>query len=238
AFEAVEAIELGQVQASREELGDVLLVVALIAKIAEQSGEFDMGQIAEGVAAKLIRRHPHVFGTTEVSSTADVLSNWEAIKREERRERKEDTSALAGIPTALPSLQRAYKISKKAMATGFAWDSAEGAMEKVEEEACELREAFDAAGYADGGDGSGASAAQRAHLEAELGDLLIAAGFLGRYVGIDPERATRQALRRFEGRFRHMEQSLGKEASKADLSTWMTAWRAAKFARRGAEQQL
>lgn len=233
AHEAVEAIEAGSARATAEELGDVLLVVTLAAKIADQDGSFSLADVARGVADKLIRRHPHVFGDAQVSSTGEVLAAWERIKQEERRERDEDASVLAGVPVALPALQRAARISKKACSTGFRWDDAGGALRKVEEEAGELREAFEAWEAGGGAEASDAEAEGRAaHLEHELGDLLIAAGFLGQYVGIDPERAARGALRRFEQRFRHMEAALGDSVPQADLATWMAAWRAAKVAER------
>ena len=230
AFEVVEAIELEDRAGTLEELGDVLLVVTLMARIAEDEGRFDLGQVAERVADKLVRRHPHVFGQAQVDGADQVVSNWERIKREERREADLDTSALAGVPLALPALQRTQRLSKKATATGFRWDNPEGALRKVEEEVAELREAFEAAGCGSSAEPREPTPEERAHLEHELGDLLIAAGFLGQYIGIDPERAARGALRRFEKRFRHMEAALGEKAPQADLTTWMSAWRAAKVA--------
>jgi len=233
AYEALEAIERAQHEATAEELGDVLLVVTLIARIAEQAGRFSLRDVAGGVADKLVRRHPHVFGEVTVASTGEVRSNWEAIKREERRARGEDASVLAGVPVALPALRRAYQVSKKATTLGFRWHDAAGALAKVEEELRELREAFEGA---DGGADGGEDEARRARVEAELGDLLVAAGFLGQYLGVDPERAARRALRRFERRFRHMEAALGPAAADADLTAWMTAWRAAKSALREEER--
>ena len=216
AHELVEAIEAGADAATVEEAGDVLMNVLLICRIAEDAGRFDVGAAARAVSAKLVRRHPHVFGDVEVSGSEHVVANWEKIKAEERREKDEDASALAGVPQALPALQRAARIGGKAVSAGFRWEDPEGALAKVEEEVRELRAAFA------GGD--------RARLEAELGDLLMATAFFAQYVKVDAERVTRDALRRFEGRFRAMEAELGPDARAASLDRWMAAWRAAKAA--------
>ncbi|MEM7310967.1 MAG: nucleoside triphosphate pyrophosphohydrolase [Planctomycetota bacterium] len=214
AHELVEAIETESEAGTVEEAGDLLMVVFLICRIAEDEGRFDVSRAARAVGDKLIRRHPHVFGDAEVDGSEHVIANWERIKAEERAEKKEDASALAGVPGAMPALQRAHRVGAKAIAAGFRWEGPEGALAKVEEELGELREAF--------------AAGDREAIEAELGDLLMAASFLGNYLKVDPESATRASLRRFEARFRSMEARLGDRVREATLAEWMDAWRAAK----------
>ncbi len=214
AFEALEAIETGDDAAVTEELGDLLLVVTLIAKIAEQEERFDLGDAARVVSQKLVRRHPHVFGDANVDSAAHVVENWERIKERERLEKDADASALAGVPSALPALQRANRLGAKAIAAGFRWSDAEGALEKIEEELCEVRAAFEA--------GDETAVAR------ELGDLLLAAALFGNYVETDAEGAAREAVRRFERRFRTMERTLGGSLRETDLDGLIRAWERVK----------
>ena len=223
AHEAVEAIDHGNDRETAVELGDLLLVITLIAKVAEQDGgRFDVAQVARAIGDKLIHRHPHVFGEVQVASADQALANWETIKAAERKDAREDASALAGVPVALPALQRAARVSAKAISAGFKWDDVQGALVKVREEVGELERAF--------------AERERApeQVEAELGDVLLATAFLGQYLGLDPEKATREALRRFETRFRHMEARLGERLREAPLSEMMAAWEAAKGATAGA----
>lgn len=204
----------------RGELGDVLMNIVLIARCEEDAGRFDLGAVANDVADKLIRRHPHVFGGVRVAGTDEVLTNWEAIKRWERAGKQTDASALAGVPKALPALQRAQRLSGKAISAGFRWGDTRGALAKVREELEELEAAF--------GAGVEPDPAQRAELEAELGDLLMATAIFGKYAGIDAEQALRTSLRRFEARYRHMEAALGGAVAGHDLDAMMRAWGAAK----------
>ena len=180
----------------------------------EQEGRFDLARAATAVGDKLIRRHPHVFGDASADSSAHVIANWEKIKEAERKEKNEDASALAGVPKAMPALQRAHRVGAKAIAAGFKWSDPEGALRKVEEEIAELREAY--------------AAGDRERMQAELGDLLIASAFVGNYLELDPERATREALRRFELRFRAMEAKLAGRLREAPLEELLAAWRVAK----------
>jgi MazG family protein len=219
AHEAVEAIDQGNDRETVVELGDLLLVIALIAKVAEQDGgRFDVTRVARAIGDKLIHRHPHVFGAVQVDSADQALANWEKIKAAERAQAQTDTSALAGVPVALPALQRAARVSAKAISAGFKWDDVSGALAKVREEVGELEHAF--------------AERERApeRVADELGDVLLATAFLGQYLGIDPEKATRAALRRFETRFRHMEAHLGRSLREAKLAEMMAAWEAAKGA--------
>jgi MazG family protein len=217
AHELVEAVERGDRSHTIEEAGDVLLVVFLVCRIAEQAGEFDLAQAANGTAEKLIRRHPHVFGDVDQGSSSGAIEQWEEIKRRERAEKGTDTSALAGVPAAMPALQRADRMSAKAVSAGFRWARDAGTLAKLREEVEELAEVFPEEG----------KPTDEARLEAELGDVLLAAATVGSYVGIDPERALRAALRRYESRFRQMEQELGGLEGRG-LDEMMSAWERAK----------
>jgi MazG family protein len=216
AHEAVEAIDRADERGTVEELGDLLLVIALGAKIASQEGRFDMAAIADAVADKLVRRHPHVFGDVRLDSSAQALANWEKIKAAERRDGQEDPSALAGVPVALPALQRADRVAAKSIASGFRWADEHGAFVKLAEELRELEHEL------------GRSERDQERVAEELGDVLLAGAFLGRYLGIDPEKAARDSLRRFEQRFRRMEAALGERFRGAPLSERMAAWETAK----------
>lgn len=218
AHEAVEAIDKQDDGPTSEELGDLFMVIALIGKVAEQEGRFDLATIGNGVADKLIRRHPHVFGEAVAGSATQVLANWEKIKEGERKEQAKDSSALAGVPVALPALQRANRVAAKSVSAGFRWADASGALAKVREEVGELEEAF------------ARREREPERVEAELGDVLLASAFLGHYLGIDPEKAARESLRRFETRFRQMEGEVGERLRSAPLAELMAAWERAKSA--------
>jgi MazG family protein len=226
--ELVEAVESEDLPHAVEEAGDLLMGILLFAKIAEQDGRFDLGAVAEGVSDKLVRRHPHVFGDVVANSADEALKNWEAIKRRERADKQADASALAGVPVALPALQRANRVGNKAISAGFRWNDVAGALAKVHEEVGELAHEVETSGLATSRDAKPTDE-QRARLEHELGDVLIAAAFLGNYLKLDPERAAREAVRRFERRFRSMEGSLGKPLGSATLDEMMGAWQRAKI---------
>ncbi len=222
AFELVEAVEQGDAEATLEEAGDLLGTLVLFCRIAEQAGRLDLGSAAKAMAEKLVRRHPHVFGEVQVDGSGEVLFNWEAIKREERAAKKrDDLSALAGVPTALPALQRCQRVGAKAMAAGFRWESADDSIAKLDEEVAELREAFES---------EAPDAERRAAMAAELGDVLFAAAQLANYLDLDAEASAREAARRFERRYRHMEAGLGGTLKGRDLGTMIQGWNAAKRA--------
>jgi MazG family protein len=225
--EAQEAIERKGDAQVVEECGDLLMVIALIARIGEDERRFDMEQVAQAVSDKLVRRHPHVFGDVDARDPDAVLKNWEAIKKAEREAGQEDASALAGVPVALPALQRSARISSKAVSAGFAWHSVAGAVAKLREEQRELDEALAASGL-DCDARAAASGEQRAAVEAELGDVLLAGAFLAQYLKMDPERLCREALFRFEKRFRAMEQDLPGPMKEQTLEVLMQAWGRAK----------
>jgi tetrapyrrole methylase family protein/MazG family protein len=186
AHETLEAIDSGDPDRLRDELGDVLLQVVFHSEMARQEGTFDVDDVAEGIVEKLIRRHPHVFGDVEVDSPADVLVNWERIKAQEKGEQPIDED----IPASLPALARASKVQRRAAGFGFDWRSSRAAVDKVHEELAELEAEIDGA--------------PPERVEEELGDLLFAVAALGRRLNVDPETALRRATRRFGDRFERM----------------------------------
>ncbi len=190
-YEVLETLDSGDVVALAEELGDLLLQIALHAQIATQSGEFKMGEIIGQINRKLLRRHPHVFGQTVVNGIKDVMTNWEAIKKMEKANSRPEAavhSALDGIPPELPALAQAMVISKKAVRVGFEWPNIEGVLDKLVEEAREITQATNPT-----------------HLEAEIGDLLFSAVNLARWRSIDAESALRGTNARFTRRFKKLE---------------------------------
>jgi len=227
AYEALEAVERKTDADVAEECGDLLMVIALLARIAQDGQRFDIGTVSHGVSDKLVRRHPHVFGEVVAKDAETVLANWESIKQEERKEKQEDASALAGVPLALPALQRAARISSKAVSAGFKWSSAEGALAKVEEEQRELEYALEESGLLLDPKAK-CTPEQRAAVEAEMGDVLLSSAFFATYLELDPEALCRAALARFEGRFRAMEQDLPGPMKEQSLAVLMAAWERAK----------
>ena len=218
AHEVIEAIETGDVAHHKEELGDLLFQIVFQSRIAREEGKFDFADVCDGIAAKLTRRHPHVFADVEVSGSREVIRNWERIKADERKEKGQaERSAIGGVPVALPALVRAERLTEKAGAVGFDWPDARSVLAKVREELDELTEALD------GG------APER--IESELGDLLFAVANLGRWVKAHPEEALRGTLRRFESRFHHIEARLlerGKSPAQSTLAEMDALWNEAK----------
>lgn len=197
AYEVAEAIEQGDMQELKDELGDLLFQVVFYAQMAREEGLFDFRGIAAAVADKMVRRHPHVFGDVKVDSAEAQTVAWEQQKAAERRERLAARGAagggvLDGVSRTLPALTRAVKLQKRAARAGFDWDEASGVLKKVVEEADELHRALQ-------------EAAGRQVLAEELGDLLFTCANLARHLAIDPEAALRGANRKFERRFRQME---------------------------------
>ena len=193
AFEVVEAIDGGKAADHREELGDLLFQIVFQSALAERAGQFDVDDVARGIAAKMVRRHPWVFGDEPVDTQGGevALARWEAQKAREKGARVHERGALGGVPVALPALLRAYRVGEKAAAVGYDWPDATAARHKVDEELAEMDEAL-ASGDAEA-------------FEAELGDLLFALVSLGRKRGVDAESALRSTLARFSDRFRHAE---------------------------------
>ena len=214
AYEAVEAIDEEDPGHLKEELGDVLLQVVFHALMEEEQGRFDIDDVADGICKKLIYRHPHVFGDVTVSGSGEVLQNWEELKRKEKHQATTADSVDA-VARSLPGLWRAEKVQKKAAKVGFDWPDVSGALEKLEEETAELKDAI----------------AQGSNIQEELGDLLFAAVNVARFVKVDPEDAMTAACDKFARRFRQVEQaarSQGKELSRMTLAEMDGLWDQAK----------
>lgn len=214
--ELLDAIEEQDDRGMLDELGDVLLQIVFHCQIAEEEGRFDLQAVARSECEKMRRRHPHVFEDAEVEGAEGVVDQWEEIKRDERGGRDRE-SALEGVPRHLPGLHRAHKMQSRAAKVGFEWADANGALAKVEEELCEVKEALQ-------NDDSGA-------LEEEIGDLLFAVANLARMKGLQAEEAMHGAIRKFETRFCDMEGSLrerGLAMSECSLDQLVELWEAAK----------
>jgi len=212
-YEVIDAIDGGDPAALREELGDLLLQIMLHAQIAEEGGAFDVADVADGLADKLVTRHPHVFGEVRVDGSEQVLVNWERIKKTEKAGR----GLLDGIPAHLPGLLKAARMGEKAGRVGFDWPAAEAVRAKVTEELGELEEAISA------GDGTAV-----AH---ELGDLLFATAQWARHLGQFPEEALRACCDRFARRFALVEQLIaadGRRMDQCSLEELEAAWQEAK----------
>ena len=199
-YEVAEAIDNDDVDGLKEELGDVLLQVMFHASIEEDAGRFDLDDVADGICKKLIYRHPHVFGDVTVGSTDEVLSNWEELKKKEKHQATQ-ADAVDAVAHTLPALWRAEKMKKKAAKTGFDWRDVSGALDKLSEELDELKAAAL--------DGNGDPVE-------ELGDLLLAAVSVGRFLDADPEDALHAACDKFSARFRKTEELAGSRDLKMD----------------------
>ena len=211
AYEAVDAIDNGDIANLREELGDVLLQVVLHAQIAKDNGEFDIEDVAKELADKLVHRHPHVFGDLKVNGTNEILDNWEKLKAEEKKHRK---SAMDGISKAQSALMSAQKISKNAVKKGFEWPNEASLWECFNSEATEFKEAI--------------SKNDKENAEEELGDLLFAAVNLARWNKIDAEQALLKANRKFMTRFRKMEELATKPLEEYSFEEYDNLWKQAK----------
>lgn len=215
AYEAVDAIEMGDVSHMREELGDVLLQVVLQSQIAADAGEFDIEDVAADVDAKMVRRHPHVFGDEAAAGASEVLSLWDKVKLQEKQAADQageeggdepPAGLLDGVPVSFPALMQAQKISRKAAAAGFEWDTLEDVWDQVRSEIDELDEAYDQAPKAANGKVEGDPEAI-AHVEEELGDVLFSMVNVARRMGVNAENALRASCRKFRTRWSAMEQS-------------------------------
>lgn len=234
AYEAVDAIEAGDTAHLREELGDVLLQVVLQSQIAADAGEFTIDDICRDINAKMIRRHPHVFGDAAADDANEVLDLWDAIKLGEQAERPADASLLDGVPKGFPALMQAQKISRKAAAAGFDWQSADDVWAKVAEEEAELKAAYAAAPKSANGKVSkdGEGAAVRA-VQLEFGDVLFSLVNVGRKMGLDAEAALRAACDKFRRRWAFMEGAaagLSEPLDGLDAAQLEELWAAAKLA--------
>ena len=213
AYEAIEALQSGDATTSREELGDVLMNILMIAEIANETGRYDMEDVAREISDKLVRRHPHVFGDVEADDSDQVLANWEQIKKEEKGA-EQPRGTLDGVPAGLPALLQAFRIGEKASRVGFDWPDRQGPRAKLDEELAEFDEAVQ----------SGDAAA----IEQELGDVLFSLVNLARHSGINPEMALRLTNQKFRSRFAKVEQHLGARLKDAPLAEKEAAWQSAK----------
>jgi ATP diphosphatase len=218
AYEVSDAIAAGPEPAQlKDELGDLLFQVVYHAQMAQERGWFGFQDVAEAISQKMIRRHPHVFGDAAARDAGAQTAAWEAQKAEERAARAE-TGTLAGVPSALPALTRAEKLTKRAARVGFDWPDAASVLDKLEEEAAELRAEL--------------AAAEPARLADELGDLLFVLANLARKLGLNPETTLQAANRKFTRRFEFVEAALaaqGQAPADATLAEMEAAWRAAKL---------
>jgi ATP diphosphatase len=229
AYEVADAIARDDLTDLKEELGDLLLQVVFHARMAEELGAFDFGDVVEAITAKLIRRHPHVFGDEGPQTPHAVEGLWERIKAQEKaaRGKPEHIGALAGVPVALPALTRALKLQTKASKVGFDWNDPRAVLHKIREEADEIEAALDEPPPnppPQAGEGWEGAAG-------EVGDLLFAAVNLARHLRADPEAVLRQTNRKFERRFAAIEQALaakGKKPQDATLAEMDALWDAAK----------
>lgn len=228
AYEVADAIERGDIQDLKEELGDLLLQVVFHARMAEEGRLFAFGDVVEAITAKLVRRHPHVFGNAGGLQTDEVNRMWDAIKREEKAARQErlgdaaaEASLLTGVPLALPALTRAEKLTRKAATVGFDWPDTAQVVAKIHEELEEIREA--------------AATESPGRVADEVGDLLFAVANLARHLKVDPEAALRGTNAKFERRFQAIERTLaarGRSLQDADLDEMERIWTEAKEAER------
>jgi ATP diphosphatase len=229
AYEVAEAIERGDLDDLKDELGDLLLQVVFHARMAEEIGAFAFDDVADAICAKLVRRHPHVFGGLAASDVGAVKVRWDEIKAEEKAERRERRQRkglaeeahghLEAVPAALPALARAMKLQKRAGDVGFDWAEPGAVLDKIDEEIGELCDELRQVRR------------DPARLEDEIGDLLFAIVNLARHVDVDPESALRRTNAKFVRRFRHIETALkasGRSLDEASLEEMEALWQAAK----------
>ena len=208
-YEALEAIDRGDAARLREEMGDILMQVLLQAEIAAGEGEFTIDDVVADISAKLVHRHPHIFGSAKAHSPQDVRDHWDRLKQEEK-----GGSLLDGVPRHMPALAQSQELQSRAARAGFDWEGVEGVLEKVAEELAELRRA--------------ASPQER---EDEMGDLLLSLVNLSRHLGIDSETALRRAVGRFRHRFSYMEAACrqrGQRLEQLSLDEMEALWQEAK----------
>ena len=216
-YEVLDALDRDDPHGMCEELGDILMQVALHTQMEAERGRFTMGDVVDGVSKKLVYRHPHVFGGTRADTAEEVLVNWEALKRTEKGQRS-TTDAIEAVPHTLPALWRAEKIGSKTAKAGFDWSSALSALGKLEEEVRELREALEA----------GAAADEPHGVREELGDLLFITAKVAQMSGVDPEDALHRACDKFDGRFRRVEVLADKPLGEYAEAELVELWKSAK----------
>jgi tetrapyrrole methylase family protein/MazG family protein len=214
-YEVIEAIDKNDSEHLKEELGDLMLQPVFHAVIAEEKGDFTIDGVLEAICAKLVVRHPHVFGDQVINTADEQVENWERIKKREKGEERK--SALAGVPPHLPALLKAQKITEKAARVGFDWEHTDQVFAKVLEELHEFEETM--------------TIGDEKRMEAELGDLLFAVVNLGRFLSLNPEEALRKTIDRFTCRFAHIEDTMharGVQMKEATLAEMEVLWEEAK----------
>lgn len=194
-YELIEAINKQDIPNVCEEIGDILLVAAMLAQMYTENAQFDIAAVLEELNAKLVRRHPHVFGDTKARHAKEALQHWDRVKTDIEGRKPKNTSAIDGIPRSLPPLGRALKLQKRAAKKGFDWPDSSGPLQKIHEELAELI-------YQD-------KTASPEHSEEELGDLLFSIVNYARHLGIDPAIALTRSSLKFDQRFRHVEKQMG-----------------------------
>jgi MazG family protein len=254
-YEVLEAIDNRDWEELPSELGDLLLQVLFYAQMAKDDGTFSIDDVLDRLSAKLVDRHPHVFGDVKANTASDVVHNWEALKKEEEKKkrkgarvaREETESVLAGVSSAMPSLTEAHKLSSKAAGVGFDWPSVDGLFDKLREETDELRdelERFPAPGPQPAGKGlAGAGRPQipeelRTRLEDEVGDLFFVLVNIARYLSLDSESALKKTNRKFKSRFQRMEEQLrssGRDLKDTSAEDLEVLWQKAKQQERGGQ---
>jgi len=242
-YEVIEAIELRDWDELPSELGDLLLQVLFYAEMAKEEGRFSIDEVLDRLSDKLVRRHPHVFGEVQAENSAQVLRNWEAIKKQERVQKGESQEAkplLDSVSAAMPALLESLKLSNKAAHVGFDWPNIDGIFEKLQEEVGELKhEVAKIPGPGPQPIGRGIAGARESNippelqerLQDEVGDLLFVLVNLARYLNVDPESALRRTNRKFRARFRHVEDKLreqGKRLEDSNIDEMEEYWQSAK----------
>jgi MazG family protein len=215
-YEVLEAIDEGAPEKVREELGDLLFQVVFHARLAEEEGSYDIDGVLEGIEKKMIRRHPHVFGDKQLKNSAEVLADWETMKKLEDgyRTRK---SILDGVPRELPALIRAHRLQERAARVGFDWDEVKDVKAKLDEEVAEFKDTLEK------GD--------RSMMEDELGDIFFALVNIARFIGVNPEDALRKTISKFISRFQFIEErasASGRELAEMTLGEMDALWEESK----------
>ena len=226
AYEVVDAVDARDFAGLEDELGDLLFQVIFYSRLAQEEGRFDLDRVIEHAHAKLIRRHPHVFGNVRAANAAEALQSWLTVKEQERAAAAkgggDETSVVNGIARALPSTLAAHELGLRAAEVGFDWQNAEDVLQKVEEEIREIRREL-----------AGESAGSRSHLEEEIGDLLFAAANLARFLRFDAESCLRRANQKFTRRFQALEKEMaarGRNLRDCSLEEMEAVWNALKRA--------
>jgi len=222
AYEVADAIERGDLADLKEELGDLLLQVVFHARMAEEGGSFDFDDVARAISEKMIRRHPHVFGEEAYGSLAEQKAGWETLKAQERADKGRAASLLDDVPTGLPALTRAVKLSKRAARVGFVWPTVEDVVAKLDEEVAELKAEL--------------AAGDTEKARQEMGDVLFVVANLARALDVDPEDALRGTNAKFTRRFRYIEEKLaerGKTPDQSDLAEMDALWDEVRRADKG-----